>query len=762
MASLKPWFHSVVFGTALAAGAVDAAYSAQIYDPWLERFQVGEFREPRKIALVEGWPADLLSPLTVDPGWRDGAARFFAGESLPRYVELVAWRLALPAYGDCAQADAVYRRARRQWRQLETLAEPGAFAADTLGATAGPWTSQVRQLLASRAWERGEYAAAAGLARSLVAEAASLALTPAQVFIWTLRAERLAGADRQAPPATAIWNTLQDLGPYDTRSGWAVWVALSRDRGLPALPDALAERQTGVMLATAGQLWLSAAEWHAAPFPPDVAAGLGALLLPVKDLAEHFRRWAQPPTDSRFQGYWLQGQRRLHAGAPAIEALATLPDLAPGHRLDLWRRASEARLLQDQWPDGLRALEAALGLLTSDASTALKDRLRIWVAQALSLALARQRTGDAQRIADLAGRYLAGEQAAAFRADAAPMLGKLGAVMAAAGADQRAQAEDLVLRGEAPPLELEHRILLPDQQTWRHRLWQEWARWGIALASPDPAVPAARLAYRRELESVIDTVDPDQRHTNAVAAAARYLRGTATVSAVVNWAIDRDIERLAAGTCLPASSPLPGLSAPASLTTVDRSLYLHALLGVGVALGDDRGTIAMAVRLPAAGVPAPTRWPFWYPLPADPAIRAALAAVDQPAELLLAIARNESLFEPAVRSRAGALGYMQIMPFHYQDPAGPPGPQHWRLPATSLRIGAKILDTAARRHGFDPYRSVAAYNAGSVAVERWDRQLSAAGDARALYRAWISYPETRDYTLRVLRDREIYRTLLAE
>jgi soluble lytic murein transglycosylase len=102
---------------------------------------------------------------------------------------------------------------------------------------------------------------------------------------------------------------------------------------------------------------------------------------------------------------------------------------------------------------------------------------------------------------------------------------------------------------------------------------------------------------------------------------------------------------------------------------------------------------------------------------------------------------------------------MQIMPFHYDEPAGPPGPRHWRHPGASLRAGARILAEAVRRHRGDPYRSVAAYNAGSGAVERWERQLGPAATG-LLYRAWISYPETRGYTLRVLRDREVYRALL--
>jgi soluble lytic murein transglycosylase len=183
------------------------------------------------------------------------------------------------------------------------------------------------------------------------------------------------------------------------------------------------------------------------------------------------------------------------------------------------------------------------------------------------------------------------------------------------------------------------------------------------------------------------------------------------------------------------------------------------MLGAALALGDDRGVIAAAVRLPEPDGDPLLRLIFWYPVPSDPAVWEALAEAEVPPEILLAIARNESLFEPAVRSRAGALGYMQIMPFHYDDPAGPPGPGHWSHPAASLRAGARILGGEVARFEGDPYRAVAAYNAGAGAVQRWERQLG--GEApNEIYWAWIGYPETRGYTLRVLRDRHIYRQLL--
>jgi soluble lytic murein transglycosylase-like protein len=512
------------------------------------------------------------------------------------------------------------------------------------------------------------------------------------------------------------------------------------------------------MLATAGRLWLEPAEFRALGFPPEEEAGLGALLLPKEALADHFARWPDLPTDGRFQGYWLRGQRRLDGSAGAVEALAQRPGLKDGHRLDLWRRASEKRLLARQWEPGLADLEQALALMDSDASRGMRARLREWVVQALALAVALDRQGDADRILALADQALGPDDRATFRHDAAALLAQLGHDRPDIETGLRAEAEAMVRRGDADELGDDAGLALPDPGAWRHELWARWARWGLALTADADAVSADGSSYRAGLAAVLASDAAAQRHAAACALAGRLLRGHDLVPVLLDWSLQRDVERLSGGAALPRTSPLPDISRRLRRAGTSPAVG-HALLGAALALGDDRGILGAAVQLPAAGAEDRVFRSFWYPLPSDPAVREALAAVDLPAEILLAIARNESLFEPAVRSRAGALGYMQIMPFHYADPAGPPGPDHWSHPAASLRAGARILAGEVRRFDGDPYRAVAAYNAGSGAVTRWDRQLGGSA-SRSVYWAWIGYPETRGYTLRVLRDREVYRQLL--
>ena len=122
--------------------------------------------------------------------------------------------------------------------------------------------------------------------------------------------------------------------------------------------------------------------------------------------------------------------------------------------------------------------------------------------------------------------------------------------------------------------------------------------------------------------------------------------------------------------------------------------------------------------------------------------------------------KNESLFDPAVRSRAGALGFMQIMPFHYTDRGASFGKEHWSQPAIAIAFGDRLLQEGTQRYKGDPYMSLASYNAGPKPTARWKKQLGGTC-TRQEYAFWIGYPETRYYVEKVLIDREIYESIIA-
>lgn len=103
------------------------------------------------------------------------------------------------------------------------------------------------------------------------------------------------------------------------------------------------------------------------------------------------------------------------------------------------------------------------------------------------------------------------------------------------------------------------------------------------------------------------------------------------------------------------------------------------------------------------------------------------------AELLHAVVRAESAYNPKARSRAGAVGLMQLMPgtarrFGVRD----------RLdPLQSLLGGASYLAWLQRHFEGDLVLMLAAYNAGEGAVRRHGRRIP-------------PYPETQAYVRKVL------------
>ena len=89
---------------------------------------------------------------------------------------------------------------------------------------------------------------------------------------------------------------------------------------------------------------------------------------------------------------------------------------------------------------------------------------------------------------------------------------------------------------------------------------------------------------------------------------------------------------------------------------------------------------------------------------------------DLPETLLLAVARGESNFEPEVRSKANAIGLMQIL--------WPVTARHLGLeqlsevldPCTNVDAGARYLKELLARYDGDLHRTLAAYNSGPARI----------------------------------------------
>lgn len=133
------------------------------------------------------------------------------------------------------------------------------------------------------------------------------------------------------------------------------------------------------------------------------------------------------------------------------------------------------------------------------------------------------------------------------------------------------------------------------------------------------------------------------------------------------------------------------------------------------------------------------------------------------AALVLALIRQESLFDAGAVSPAGARGLMQIMPETGRALADEAGwsdftPDRLDLPAVSLHFGARYLDARLRQfEGFWP-AVLASYNAGPEAVARWWEFPERSLDPE-LWVDRIPYRETRDYVKKVLAQYAVYRRL---
>jgi hypothetical protein len=287
-------------------------------------------------------------------------------------------------------------------------------------------------------------------------------------------------------------------------------------------------------------------------------------------------------------------------------------------------------------------------------------------------------------------------------------------------------------------------------------------RWGLGLASAGDGGSARGRDYRTGLAGLERREPGRARFATTCAVVGRKLAGTTLVGPLAGWLLTEDVYRLTEGAARPVPSPVPALVGRLRRGGAGRELLTqHALLGFSLATGDARGVLAVAVGLRSTGhLTVAEKRLFLYPLPGPGPVRDALAQTPLEPALLLAVARNESAFEPAARSRAGALGWVQIMPFHFRARGiGGPAAEHWSQPARSLAIGGELLVENLRRYDGDPYRTLAAYNAGPGAVARWVRQLGGRSDPD-LFLVWIGYPETRRYVAKVLVDRELYREIL--
>jgi soluble lytic murein transglycosylase len=153
-------------------------------------------------------------------------------------------------------------------------------------------------------------------------------------------------------------------------------------------------------------------------------------------------------------------------------------------------------------------------------------------------------------------------------------------------------------------------------------------------------------------------------------------------------------------------------------------------------------------------------WLATYPRPFRKAVERWAKASKVDPDLLQALMREESLFNPWARSSTGAMGLTQLMPDTAQKVAralklGPVDAGMLQRPVLNIRLGAAYLGELMSRLDGSKVRAVAAYNAGPRAILRWMRERPDTDVDEWVEEIPIS--ETRDYVKRVLGSYGAYR-----
>ncbi len=169
--------------------------------------------------------------------------------------------------------------------------------------------------------------------------------------------------------------------------------------------------------------------------------------------------------------------------------------------------------------------------------------------------------------------------------------------------------------------------------------------------------------------------------------------------------------------------------------------------------------VALAGRRGQSDLPDRELWELGYPAAYAEAVGRAAAATGVDRYLILAVIREETHFDAAAISPAGAMGLMQLLP----STAGflvrgrVVAPSALMRPEINILYGATYLQRMLRRFGGNVALALIAYNAGSGRAARLARTGLSSDEAEFIER--IPIDETRAYVRRVLESYGIYRWL---
>jgi soluble lytic murein transglycosylase len=194
---------------------------------------------------------------------------------------------------------------------------------------------------------------------------------------------------------------------------------------------------------------------------------------------------------------------------------------------------------------------------------------------------------------------------------------------------------------------------------------------------------------------------------------------------------------------------IAGQQPPVRLLLIDEYMSNHAFAR----------SVALAHQLPGS---AGDRLFHRYPLAYWEIIQTKAREAEIDPYLVVALIRQESLFDTRARSSAAALGLMQLLSTTATRVAkqlGLTAPSSEKLlePELNVTLGTHYLQNLLQRYSNNWFKAIAAYNAGEAAVDRWEKNIITDDIEEFVER--IPYLETRQYVKLVLRNHRIYKTL---
>lgn len=127
--------------------------------------------------------------------------------------------------------------------------------------------------------------------------------------------------------------------------------------------------------------------------------------------------------------------------------------------------------------------------------------------------------------------------------------------------------------------------------------------------------------------------------------------------------------------------------------------------------------------------------------------------------LVLSLARQESRFNPSVKSGASARGLLQFIPETAQKLATEEGMKDFELddvymPEVAVRLAVRYVADLLKLFPDNPPAVLAAYNTGELNVERWITRARSSDVDRLVTE--IAIPETKDYVAKVMNGYRAY------